>query len=119
MYILDKARDFTQAGGKKLLVLLSYSSEDVRGMCAGHPRFDRLFLDFLEEGGFEYVDSLQRHQEDFATFRGSAEEYVGRYYIGHYSPRGNHFFAFAVKDAIVEWLAPRPPTYLTDAEPTL
>ena len=36
---------------------------------------------------------------------------MGRYYIGHYNPRGNHFFAFAVKDEVVEWLEPKPPTY--------
>ena len=24
---------------------------------------------------------------------------------------GNHFFAFAIKDALVKWLDPNPPTY--------
>ena len=38
------------------------------------------------------------------------------YYIGHYKPRGNHFFAFAVKDAIVEWLEPKPIAYREGAE---
>ena len=45
----------------------------------------------------------------------SAEEYCHRYYIdgygGHYNPAGNHFFAFAIKDALVEWLEPKPLTY--------
>ena len=34
-----------------------------------------------------------------------------RFYIGHYNPRGNHFFAFAIKDDLVAWLDPRPPAY--------
>ena len=31
--------------------------------------------------------------------------------IGHYSPRGNHFFAYAIKDHVVQWLDPKPITY--------
>jgi hypothetical protein len=31
--------------------------------------------------------------------------------IGHYNPRGNHLFAFSIKDQVVEWLDPKPITY--------
>ena len=119
MYVLDKARQFIRAEPKRFLVLLSYSSQDVLNMCNGLPRFDGLFVDYLEDGGFEFFDGLLAHQEDFGTFRGTPEEYVARYYIGHYSPRGDHFFAFAAKDAIVNWLDPKPLTYLAEGEPTL
>ena len=27
--------------------------------------------------------------------------------IGHYSPQGNHFFAYSIKDKVVEWLDPK------------
>jgi len=54
---------------------------------------------------------LQKHVEEFRTFRLSPEEYVKRYYVGHYSPKGNHFFAFAIKDAVVRWLDPKPPAH--------
>jgi hypothetical protein len=37
-----------------------------------------------------------------------------RYYIGHYSPAGNHFFAYSIKDKIVDWLDPKPITYRAD-----
>ena len=37
-----------------------------------------------------------------------------RYFIGHYSPAGNHFFAFSLKDRIVPWLDPPPITYRQD-----
>ena len=42
-------------------------------------------------------------------------DYLKRYFIGHYSPVGNHFFAYLIKDRIVEWLDPKPITY---ADPT-
>jgi hypothetical protein len=34
-----------------------------------------------------------------------------RYFIGHYNPAGNHFFAFSIKPKLVEWLNPKPLTY--------
>ena len=34
---------------------------------------------------------------------------LNRYFIGHYNPLGNHFCAFAIKDALVQLLDPRPP----------
>ena len=39
------------------------------------------------------------------------EEYMDRYFIGHYKPSGNHFFAYSIKDKIVDWLNPKPITY--------
>ena len=111
MTVVDKARAFADAEGKRLFVLLSYSAEDVIRACWGLRRFDQPFVDYLRESAFPFVDTLESHIEDFAWFGCSPEEYVTRYYIGHYNPRGNHFFAFAVKDAIVAWLDPNPPTY--------
>ena len=111
MYIVDRARAFAETEGKKLMILLSYSSGDVIHACRNVPRFDQIFVDYLRENEFLFVDALHKHVEDFKVFSCSPEEYVQRYYIGHYNPRGNHFFAFAVKDAIVKWLEPKPPTY--------
>jgi hypothetical protein len=28
---------------------------------------------------------------------------------------GNHFFAYAIKDKLVEWLDPKPPAYAEDS----
>jgi hypothetical protein len=42
--------------------------------------------------------------------------YRRRYFIGHYSPSGNHLFAFAIKDTVVNWLDPKPVTYLPGDE---
>jgi hypothetical protein len=42
------------------------------------------------------------------------EDYLKRYFIGHYSPAGNHFFAFSLKSIVVDWLDPKPLTYRED-----
>jgi hypothetical protein len=111
MYTVDKARTFAEAEGKRLMILLSYSAQDVICACRSLPRFDQVFIDYLTENDILFVDVLESHVEDFALFGCFPREYTNRYYVGHYNPRGNHFFAFAVKDAIVEWLDPNPPTY--------
>ena len=120
MYILDKAKEFAQAEGKELLILLSHSKEDVVNACGDGPRFDQEFLDYLGDSGLSVVDVLPDHAEEFSSFARSPYEYVQRYYIGtgHYNPRGNHFFAFAVKAAVVEWLDPPPPTFCPSEAPS-
>ena len=51
------------------------------------------------------------HVEDYKSFRIPFDQYMKRYFIGHYSPAGNHFFAYAIKDTVVDWLDPKPITY--------
>ena len=111
MDIVDKVRRFATEDRKELMVLLSYPSNDVIHACHNRPRFDRIFVDYLNEQGFLFYDSLRAHFEEFKLFNCSPEEYARRYYTGHYTPGGNHFFAFAIKDSFVKWLDPPPPTY--------
>ncbi len=40
-----------------------------------------------------------------------AEAYVAQFRNGHHSPRGNCFFAWAIKQDMVAWLNPKPPPY--------
>ena len=112
MYVAERARDFCQANGKKLMIHLSYDDVTVQRACRGEARFDRMLVDYLNENGFLFVDALRKHAEDFEQFKCTPEQYTRRYYIGHYKPAGNHFYAFAVKDAIAEWLDPKPPAYV-------
>ena len=93
------------------MILLSYSAAEVIPACKGLPRFDQKLVDYLEENEFLVVDGLQKHVKDFGVFSCSPEQYTDRYFIDHYNPQGNHFFGFAIKDAVVEWLDPAPPTY--------
>lgn len=100
----------------RMLVLLSYPSGEVARVCAGERRSDEDFLRLLEDAGIEYVDGLDAHLRDFEAFALSPNEYVDRYYDGHYTPVGNHFFAMAVaRPAVIDWLDPRPPAYRGEA----
>ena len=115
-YIVRSAKEFTQTAGKKLMIFLSYSEANIVEACEKRERFDKEFLRFLEKEGLLFVDLLQKHAEDFGSFDISPQEYVRRYYIGHYNPTGNHFFAFAIKDAVVDWLDPKPFAYMSEDE---
>lgn len=119
-YLLEKKlRPWLEARGKKLMILLSYSLGSMAGYLTGHPRFDAVFLDWLHDHNYFVVDPLEKHREDFGQFSIGIEDYIKRYYIqaagaavfGHYDPRGNHFYAFAIKDELVNWLNPKPPAY--------
>ena len=125
--IMDRLQEFCKQNHKELMVLLSYpvgavwhacnrSSSDDPDNTDWHPQY---FKDHLAERGIRMVDSLPAHVTEFDSFRLSAKEYVDRYYIGHYTPRGNHFFAYANKDAIRNWLNPPPPAYQNNQEPLI
>ena len=110
-YILAKAVDFVRRNDKKLLVVLFDPGRVMPQLIQGQARYDQEIVDFLRERDFNYFDMNVVHAEDFKCFRLSYKEYRRRYFIGHYNPSGNHFFAFAIKDTIVSWLDPKPITY--------
>ena len=116
MKVIEKARAFAEAKKKRLLILLSSSQQSVIRACEGHPRIDQSVVNFLNQKEILFVDGLAKHKEDYRSFRLSPQEYVKRYYIGHYNPRGNQFFAFAIKDAVVNWLDPKPLAYQEGSE---
>jgi hypothetical protein len=114
MYVVKKATDFALSENKKLLIILSYSAQDVYRSCCGFERFDGKFIKFLKNNNIAYIDTLNKHIEDFSKFRLNPEQYTERYYIngvGHYNPSGNHFFAFSIKEELINWLTPKPFTY--------
>ena len=80
-------------------------------MC-GLPRYDQDFADYLRDGGFRVFDMNEAHRQDHATFNLCLEDYKRRYWIGHYGPAGNRFFAYSLKNVVVDWLEPKPRTYL-------
>lgn len=112
-HILDKAAEFCRIHDKNLLVLL-LCPRATKELLRGQERYDQPLVDFIRERGFRYFDMNQVHLEDFADFKLTPDDYLKRYYIGHYSPAGNHFFAFNVKDAILGMLDPLPITYRTE-----
>ncbi len=114
-YVVDQARTFCEAHGKKLMVVLSFGAGSIRQAVTGQNRFDAPFLAWLEASGLPFFDLFDFHASDFPKFNLTLNEYMERYFIwgfGHYNPTGNHAFAFALKDPLVHWLDPRPATYL-------
>ena len=118
-YVLESLVAWAEKNHKKLIVPLAYSEAEVINFLKGGERFDATFIDYLERKKITWFDSLQKHKEDYADFGISPEKYIDRLYIkptaaavfGHYNPLGNAFFAFAMKDALVGWLDPKPPAY--------
>jgi hypothetical protein len=111
-YILRAADNFTRERGKKLMILHFDPYGVMRPMINGISRYDQEVVDFIRKENLNFFDMNEVHVQDYKKFNLSLEEYMNRYFIGHYNPSGNHFFAYALKDRIVEWLDPKPVTYL-------
>jgi len=110
-YILIKAKEFVSTNDKKLMVIVFDPYGVTRPLLQGGNRYDREIVDFLNGNDIDYIDMNLVHVEDFKSFNLSVDDYFKRYFIGHYNPAGNHFFAYSIKDRIVEWLDPKPITY--------
>jgi hypothetical protein len=110
-FVLEKARDFARQNRKKLLVVLFDPYRAMAEMRRGATRYDREIVDYLANEHFDSFDMNEVHLRDFNTFNMPFEEYLKQYFIGHYNPRGNHFFAYSIKDTVVQWLDPKPITY--------
>jgi len=113
-HVLDLAADWAKSNGKRLVVALSYGGRKAAAAIRGEPRFDRVLLEHLERLGLVFFDGLAAHLEDWRDFSCTPEEYVRRYWIGHYAPAGNHFFAFAISGVLVATLDPPPPALAGD-----
>jgi len=114
-YIIERADAFAAENGKKLLIVL-FCPGATRQLITNGERYDQPVVDYLEEKGTHYFDMNLVHVEDYKSFNLSLDEYMNRYLTGHYTPFGNHFFAFAIKNEIVDWLDPKPVTYRDDTE---
>jgi hypothetical protein len=110
-FILNKAQDFASANDKKLMVIIFDPYRVTKPLLKGGARYDQEIADFLQANHINHIDMNLMHVEDFKSFKLSIDDYFKRYFIGHYSPAGNHFFAYAIKDRIVEWLNPKPVPY--------
>jgi len=118
IFILDQARAFTQSVGKTFLVALNFTArtDHFRGAVAAWDgvRRDQEIVDHLSASGVPLFDMNDVHQREFEQFGGSHHEYMSRYMVGgdgHYNPRGNHFFAYELKDRLLELLDPKPLPY--------
>ena len=111
LHILQRLHRELAARQKELSVLLAIRTG---GQASGHGwRSGSTTGSFGNSSaqGITFVDTLTSHVADYAEFSLSPDHYVGRLYNGHYTPAGNLFFAFAIKDPVVRWLSPLPPGY--------
>ncbi|NKB65655.1 MAG: hypothetical protein GKR89_01220 [Candidatus Latescibacteria bacterium] len=110
-HVLQLTETFVQQHDKNLLVVLSHSSGGIRRALAGEEPWDQALLDYLQTRPYPVVDLRDHHRAEFARFQLGVDDYVKRYYNGHYSPAGNFFFAQALKEVLVDWLNPKPAPY--------
>jgi len=109
--ILTKARAFANEHDKKLMIILLDPYRVTRALLQDGTRYDQEIVDFLEANEFKVFDMNLVHCEDYKSFSLDVGDYFKRYFIGHYSPVGNHFFAYSLKDRVVDWLDPKPLPY--------
>jgi hypothetical protein len=74
-------------------------------------RYDQPIVEYLKNENFDYFDMNEVQLRDFARYSIPFDDYMKLYFIGHYNPRGNHFFAYSIKNKIVSWLDPKPVPY--------
>jgi hypothetical protein len=118
IFALDKVRAFTQSTGKTLLVVLNFTArtDHFRGAITAWDgvRRDREILDHLSAQAIPFFDMNAVHQREYQQGSGTYHEYLSQYMVGgdgHYNPRGNHFFAYALKDTLLGLLDPKPLPY--------
>jgi len=119
-FIIEKMMAWGKEKGKNILFLLTYM--DYRAgeeLAEKNLRNDQFFIDYLDKNNIPYIEVMQRHADHFLEHSIPFEEYRSRYVVrksadgaaGHYNPPGNNFFAFAIKEELLEWLNPKPPAY--------
>jgi hypothetical protein len=111
LHTLDLVREFARAQGKNLMVVLFDPGRVLDELRAGGPRYDQPVVDHLLANDVTYFDMNEAQLRDHARYAISWREYLDSLFVGHYNPRGNHLFAFSIKDLVVDWLDPKPIPY--------
>ena len=114
-HIIDLSVEFAEKQGKQLLIAL-FDPKVTQQLINKIERYDAPIVEHLQSRSVRYFDMNLAHKADFKEFNLSLEDYMKRYLIGHYSPVGTHFFAFSIKNAMVDLLDPKPITYRDDEQ---
>lgn len=119
IYILEKLKKWIEENKRKLIIILSYDAPTCKKYIEKEERFDTELVDYLRKNNFYFIDTLEKIKEEYKLYRISVEEFLSRLYIaragaqvfGHYSPYGNFWFAYAIREEILNFLEPKPPAY--------
>ncbi len=109
--IVEKVDAFAKQHGKKVLFVLSYPPKSVQRFVKEGVRADQPFVDFMKQRGVPFVDLMEAHMADFAFYKGDIKDYLAKFWVGHYNPRGNQFCGFAILPKLVAMLEPKPVPY--------
>ncbi len=109
--VIEMAEKFVKEKGKKLLILLSFGKRHVVEALENKSLFDQTFLNWLAAKDLPVIDLRDAFGKAFATSKLDADAFLDPYYIGHHTPLGNFFFAWAIKEKMVDWLNPKPLPY--------
>lgn len=95
---------------------IGHTNSDVvtRGCSNVDPSWEQYLRD--SGGGFECFDMNVVSQREYEKARSSGGAHMDQYQmdgVGHYNPRGNHFFGYAIKDKLGDLLDPKPLPYWT------
>ena len=111
IFILDKVKLYAQKNDKNLLVIIFDPYKVMNALMSDQPRADQVIVDYLKNENFNYFDMNVVHAEDFKKSKMTMTDYYARYFVGHYDPVGNMFFATSIKNKLINWLSPKPVTY--------
>jgi hypothetical protein len=110
-FILGKVCEFARQEHKKLMVVLFDPYRAMIELRQNGARYDQEIVDYLRSEKVNYFDMNEVQLADFQQSKLAYPDYMKQYFIGHYNPAGNHFFAYSIKNRVVEWLDPKPVTY--------
>ncbi|HCK11988.1 MAG TPA: hypothetical protein DHW45_19085 [Candidatus Latescibacteria bacterium] len=109
--VIEMAESFASLQERKLMVLLSFGKWHVEEALKEESLYDQTLLDWLADRDTLVVDLRDGFRADYAISTLPTSDYLEPFYNGHHTPRGNFLFAWVIKDAVVEWLDPKPVPY--------
>lgn len=109
--VIEWTEEFAQRGHQKLMILLSFGRRRMKEALSAQPLFDQTLLDRLAGKPYPVIDLRHAFAEAYRSYQGGLDAFLAPYYIGHHTPRGNYFTAWAIKDDLVKWLDPSPLPY--------
>ncbi len=109
--IIEKIDQFATEHNKQVLYVLSYPAGYLSQAHQENHRWDQSIIDFIHAKKSPLVDLGQCHFDEFKKFNIPFNEYLKRYFIGHYNPLGNMFCAQAIVPKLVEMMTPKPIPY--------
>ncbi len=111
MKIIEKIEKFAKEENKKILYVLSFPGKTMAKYINEEIRFDTELIGFMKDKNLPYIDLMEAHAIDFSQYKLEMKDYINKYFIGHYNPRGNFFCAYAIKEKLIEMLDPKPFPY--------